>query len=223
MEKKKTILSTLFAVLTLLISVVGATFAYFSVNSTSSNANSLVSTKAGAVGAVSMTEGISNFYLNVSAEQMSKSASMPSIEGGVGIIHYYAQPTNIQSTDVEPSPLVVAYLEASNIENEEIIYNCTFDYTIMPIDISDAEAMEVLKKDSFLELYIIHDDGLIQKQYNLGEIQKSSVSVNIKDGHIYSISLLAGLSNKNEYAQNAIAGKSLQTNISFENFKCVVR
>ena len=74
MDKKNTMLLTVIAVATLLVAVVGATFAFFAIQATSeSNAKATItgSTENANVGSVALT-GNTTLKLNLTAENMSK-------------------------------------------------------------------------------------------------------------------------------------------------------
>ena len=71
MDKKNTMLLTVIAVATLLVAVVGATFAYFNVSSDTTTATTSVVTKVEAVGTVAVANG-SALKLDITAAQMSE-------------------------------------------------------------------------------------------------------------------------------------------------------
>ena len=70
-EKKNTMLLTVIAVATLLVAVVGATFAYFSL-SVSGTANTTATVTAGSVGTIELTGGTTNLKLKVNATDMTQ-------------------------------------------------------------------------------------------------------------------------------------------------------
>lgn len=70
MDKKNTMLLTVIAVATLLVAVVGATFAYFSVTGETTNATSAVDVSVENVGSVALNGG-GDFDLTVTAAQMA--------------------------------------------------------------------------------------------------------------------------------------------------------
>lgn len=74
MDKKNTMLLTVIAVSTLLVAVVGATFAYFSVYSTSQLGGTTVDATVEQVGTVTLSGG-ADLDLTVTAAQMAQSAA----------------------------------------------------------------------------------------------------------------------------------------------------
>lgn len=69
MDKKKILVPTIIAVLTLIVMVVGATYAYFSVATTNNFGTRTVTASAADVGSVALATG-SNLYLNLSRVNM---------------------------------------------------------------------------------------------------------------------------------------------------------
>jgi len=211
MDKKNTMLLTVIAVATLLVAVVGATFAYFTVSSTNSTATTSVTTKAEAVGTVALTNGTQAFYLNVTTAQMAEDLK--------GTKTYYAQTTDVASTTEAPSPIAVANFSAIAVDDAEVTYSCTFDYTIEPAAGTAANALTVLKNDGVYQLTAGNGVTLDETTYNLGESQSGSGSLTLTDGNSTSISAVASLKNSTD-EQNAIAGLSIKTTITFSNFIC---
>ena len=72
MEKKNTILLTVIAVATLLVAVVGATFAYYSLNVTSAQGTVNVGVKADELGKITLTSKTGKLQMNVSPTDMAK-------------------------------------------------------------------------------------------------------------------------------------------------------
>ncbi len=89
MDKKNTILLTVIAVATLLVAVVGATFAYFSVTVSQDGNTTTVTAKAGEVGSVAIKGSQDSFTLEVTADDMAQ----PSMD-----TNYYAIKTGDEGT-----------------------------------------------------------------------------------------------------------------------------
>lgn len=71
MDKKNTMLLTVIAVATLLVAVVGATFAYFTATNNATGTTN-VSTTTETVGAVTVTNPTAGLHLNLTADQMAE-------------------------------------------------------------------------------------------------------------------------------------------------------
>lgn len=74
MERKNTMLLTVIAVATLLVAVVGATFAYYSVSGDHVYNSSAINTTTGKIGTVTYTATQNQLYLNVRSAQMANTA-----------------------------------------------------------------------------------------------------------------------------------------------------
>ncbi len=72
MEKKNTILLTVIAVATLLVAVVGATFAYYSVDTTLQSGTTTYTAKTGPIGSIAQTLTNTNLSLKITPEDMLK-------------------------------------------------------------------------------------------------------------------------------------------------------
>ena len=120
MERKNTMLLTVIAVATLLVAVVGATFAYYSVQSGVNNSTTAINTTTGKAATVTYTAGEDQLYLNVTAAQMAKTN-----EGHV----LYAQDTDDPASDNVATDFVLGTFTVTGAEATDI-HECTFTYTI---------------------------------------------------------------------------------------------
>lgn len=121
MERKNTMLLTVIAVATLLVAVVGATFAYYSVQTGVNNSTHAINTTTGKAATVTYTSNTTQLYLNVTAAQMAP-ANVNTV--------YYAQTSN---TDAVASATVVDY-EFGKFEvtgaGASDIHECTFNWSL---------------------------------------------------------------------------------------------
>ncbi len=113
MEKKNysVMLPTIIAIVTILVTCIGSTFAFFSMNATNNSTSTVVTTTTEGVGTASLLSG-NNLTLNLTRDQMMKKDSD---------VAYYATPTGV-STD-ETSPLI-----ARATATGETTFDC--NYTI---------------------------------------------------------------------------------------------
>ena len=113
MDKKNTMLLTVIAVATLLVAVVGATFAYFNVYNESTAQNSAVNANVQNVGLVSLTGG-DTLNLTVTAEEMasSKGGAKYSAKNGEGATVAKVATASLTGGD------------------EGVVYNCEFDLAV---------------------------------------------------------------------------------------------
>lgn len=121
MERKNTMLLTVIAVATLLVAVVGATFAYYSVQTGANNSTTAINTTTGKAATVTYTSNTTQLYLNVTAAQMAP-ANVNTV--------YYAQTSN---TDAVASATTIDY-EFGKFEvtgaGASDIHECTFDWSL---------------------------------------------------------------------------------------------
>jgi hypothetical protein len=75
MDKKNTMLLTVIAVATLLVAVVGATFAYFSISGTNSSESTVVTATSGGIGTVVLQSEESALKIHLTAADMAQPAS----------------------------------------------------------------------------------------------------------------------------------------------------
>lgn len=151
MDKKNTMLLTVIAVATLLVAVVGATFAYFAISGTADNANTTITgtTAEFTAGAIALT-GTESLQLNLTAEDMSKA----------NIGHYYfagagstVKSTGIDATgkgEAENNKVTIGTVTLGNGGTEGINYKCTANYTVK---ISDTTLDFETNDDAVLMLY----------------------------------------------------------------------
>ena len=129
MDKKNTMLLTVIAIATLLVAVVGATFAYFSISADATGVTTTnVNGQATSTGAITMVTETENLYLKLSAAEMSQTAA-----GESGKIYY-------ATTDATTPEMTHNYLENQaaatfdlatfSLASGETKYDCTYKYTV---------------------------------------------------------------------------------------------
>ena len=91
MDKKNTILLTVIAVATLLVAVIGATFAYYSVQVKNESSKVNANVKTSAVGVLTLSTPKQHLYLNVTPEDMANLGQNTS---------YYATDSETSSTTI---------------------------------------------------------------------------------------------------------------------------
>lgn len=129
MDKKNTMLLTVIAIATLLVAVVGATFAYFSISADATGVTTTnVKGQATSTGAITMVTETENLYLKLSAAEMSQTAA-----GESGKI-YYATTTatteQMTSNYLEDQAAATFDLATFRLASGETKYDCTYKYTV---------------------------------------------------------------------------------------------
>lgn len=129
MDKKNTMLLTVIAIATLLVAVVGATFAYFSISADATGVKTTnVNGQATSTGAITMVTNTENLYLKLSAAEMSQTAA-----GESGKI-YYATTTattpEMTHNYLEDQAAATFDLVTFKLASGETKYDCTYKYTV---------------------------------------------------------------------------------------------
>ena len=128
METKKMILPTVIAVVTLVVLVAGATYAYFAVNVTNNFGTRTITANAAQVGTVVLTQG-SDLSLTVSAVDMMNPASeetQPSYYATVG-----TTTPNYVTTQAAAPVMATASTTSSNTFNCTYTLNAAFSGTMI--------------------------------------------------------------------------------------------
>ena len=125
MERKNTMLLTVIAVATLLVAVVGATFAYYSISTTNDNNTTVVNTQTAKVGSVALTNPTPNLYLSLSAADMAKDNqgayyATTTANPAVGVSNYQMDGENKAT---HPTSSIIARITADGGETDAV-YSC---------------------------------------------------------------------------------------------------
>ena len=167
MEKKNTMLLTVIAVATLLVAVVGATFAYFSITA-SGNSTTVVNTQAQKLPTITMKAGKENFGISVTAEDMAlnkpgarwamyvdESSSSQNASSGknadANLYHW--------SESEQKYNLFSISAGASTDENDTLTYECPVTITLTAKD----KVEELESGDLILYLYSKGGDVLVSE------------------------------------------------------------
>ena len=120
MEKKNTMLLTVIAVATLLVAVVGATFAYFSLTVTDQSSAVSGTVTTGKIPTITATTENANLYLSVNSVEMSAAAQGTT---------YYAVKDALTRNQTTKNDLSILKIETAGGE-ETAKYNCTATITV---------------------------------------------------------------------------------------------
>ncbi len=229
MDKKNTMLLTVIAVATLLVAVVGATFAFFAIQATSeSNAKATItgSTENANVGSVALT-GNTTLKLNLTAENMSKANQGKT---------YYASTDGTAKESEEKLTVGTATLTGGD---SGIVYECTANYKVTYDDSSAniewADADETNGDDkAVLKLYgkdaNVTLDGDLATAIKLKDLQTAATAgktgtVKFKltgTGETVTEELQASLSlaNSDKEQQTRLANKTFTVTLETTAFSC---
>ena len=205
MDKKNTMLLTIVAVATLLIAVVGATFAYFSVYSTSQLGATTVDATVESVGTVTLSGG-GSANLTVTAAQMAQSAAPKT---------YSLDTVNVASATLTGAG-----------DNET--YYCRFS-----LNVANASTMESEAKDGGLDITVANgvtiSDGFTKgTDISPKTVAAGTYTVNFTMGAGGTfaggnlITVTGAVENLADDATQAgrLAGKTIDVDYTVSNFKC---
>lgn len=223
MDKKNTMLLTVIAVATLLVAVVGATFAYFSLTTTGNGGTTTVTSNVGKLPTITVNGSKETLNLNLTTTDMAK----PDVA-----TNYYA----IKGTDSNDSKsggkwsnsaqnLQAGSIAVTNIEDNTNI-SCT---TSVAVNLSGTMVGHLTKGDAFLVLkgYITNGDGAGQTidLTDIGSLIGSNDDATRTTTYTGKITLNKNkatedlqadlyIVNKQEDSQNHLAEKSLTVTIT---------
>ncbi len=214
-NNKKVLIGSLVAVITLVIAVVGATYAFFSLNVSGDATNTNVDIETGNADVVSIKQGVNNMHINLSVSDMAKDSSNK---------EYYATDTedNYKLTE-EDGTLTFATVTGTNKEASD----CTAKVTIT-MDTSTNSMGKALQKGD-TELYIT--SGKTEETVDLYDLLTEelpeSVTKEIEIELSVSESAEASITgylkvNNTESDQSYLSGKTLNITITVDNLVCGV-
>ncbi len=213
-NRKKTLIGSIIGVVTLVIVVVGATYAFFSLNVSGDATNTNINIETGSADAVSIEPGVKNMHINLAVSDMASNSPLKA---------YYA--TDVLSekykTDIEAGTLTFATITSTNKEES----NCTAKVTItmdtstdsMGKVLQEGDAEVYIKSDKTEEAIDLHDllseeiSSLVTKEIEV-EISVSASTSSLIKGYLKI--------NNTEIDQSYLAGKTLNITITVNNLVC---
>ncbi len=215
-SKRKVIIGSIVAVVFLLVMIIGATYAYFSINVSGDKTSTSINIETGSADYVAIKQGISNLHINLSVSDMSSSSN---------INEFYA--TNVESEKYKTSRndgiLEFAKIEMSS--KEDLKDNCTFD-VVLTIDTKENSMGRVLQNGD-AEFYV--EIGDYNVTYDLSTLLSDPIQDEAKKEIKMETSVTSSnpavikgylkINNTNTY-QSYLAGKALNIKIDANNLKC---
>lgn len=230
MEKKNTMLLTVIAVATLLVAVVGATFAYYSVTGNTESATRTVTTTTPKLGSVSLTDSDKNLYLKISGDQMANTADARKT--------YYHQESDTYADTNSNRWTKVANIVAQGGENDTT-YSCKFNYTVVTDgtmttakQTENPEVNALTAADATIQLRATRVDGSTYKIFTLPLTGTPATAITTTTGAGLSGEIQFQVTGDTSYdieaqatfntdrLQNDLAEKSMETRITFNNLRC---
>ncbi len=213
-NRKKILIGSIIGVVTLVIVVVGATYAFFSLNVSGDTTNTNVDIETGSADVVSIKQGVESMHINLSVPDMASDKEKRE--------HFATDvPGENYKTDVQSGTLTLATITGTNKEASD----CTAKVTIT-MDTSEESMGRVLQKGD-AKLYIASDitDEIIDLHDLLPEEISSSITKEIEvelsviDGSPSTIKGYLKVNNTNTN-QSYLGGKELNITIKVDSLRC---
>ena len=204
MNTKKVIVPIIISVATLILLTVGATYAYFSVNTTNNFGTKTITTSAESIGNVALSTG-NNLILDLSAKDMMNQGSD---------LAYYA------SSDGTTTTPTIEKIGTATVTGEGI-YNCTYKITMNDNSssmydvfqgMSNKAAGQIILTVNGIE-YDFNTSGLFSK-----EISGTMYGITSEEARDITASLK--IVNKTSVDQSALAGSNITITFSATSFEC---
>ena len=212
MEKKNTMLLTVIAVATLLVAVVGATFAYFSVSTANSSSTVNVTGQTTAVGAATLTTPTVAMHLNLTAAEMAEAVKGTTYYSAVGEKAY----------ETSAIPQVIAKAEVTG-GDETVSYKC--DYTLT-VKAGATDTMTAALGAGEGKLILAGDSITSSKEIDLSSLATGDATItgsfaSLTSAAAQEITAYAQLTNA-ETEQPDLVNKTLAVEITDATFTCTI-
>ncbi len=209
--KKIIDIKLIIGILFLLVLLVGASYAYFSVEvNYSSNTPTIVTASTGKVDTITLQNVVNNLHINLRGSEMSKYN-----EG-----YYYAdEELDFLTERVEGRHDLIKLTATKEEENNR--YKCNGEIKIK-LDITNGSMGSVIKKD---DAYLVLDGGNITEKIDLSELQSTNgeiiipIEINVISGDSNTINGYVSIENK-DIEQNYLADKKINVEIEMQNLTC---
>jgi len=217
MDKKNTMLLTVIAVATLLVAVVGATFAYFTASNTNDNQTTVVTGQTTTIAAVGLSNPTPSLYISLTATEMAQATNAykpywattePNVAGEANYAESATQRT-------------VAIAAVGEDGDANAKYTCTANVNVV---VSGGMAGELEKGWAYIQF-----GGKLTDKVDLADVYAATdnkwtkeVEFNL-DSTTTSEEVTAAVAIENLDAdQTDIAGKALNVTFSNTAFECTV-
>ena len=214
-EKRNQKITILIGLITLLVAVLGATYAYFQINTNNESSNTTITGSTPPNSLVTLIPGTDNLHINLSASDMAQANATK---------EYYATDAEDKSYEDNESDgtKTIAKVELTGGE-ESLRYSCTAKLTISKV--SDSEETDTII-DALTpgDMILQFKGNIINEKLDLSELKENNpkeYTLNFKmaKDKEKNIQAYIKLINKDE-PQNYLANKKLNIDISTSDLKC---
>lgn len=204
MDKKNTMLLTVIAVATLLVAVVGATFAYFSVTGANDGNTTVVTTEAEEVGTVALTNPTATMHITLTAADMASAKQ--------GTPYYATTDTTVgYKTAQEVQTVALATVTGGETDTK---YKCTFNLNVV-VDGTMKESLVAGDAKIVFSGALTEESDLTtvaaSREVTFSNLTGSATTEDVKAYVVF---------NNTAVNQNAVAGKTLTVTLSNSDFAC---
>ncbi len=215
-NKKKQKVAILIGIVTLLIAVLGATYAYFQIDTNTESSNTKITGSTPDSSLVTLTPGTDNLHLNISASDMSLANATKEYYGTDGDEPY------VGTEDLGTKTIASVELTGGEATTK---YSCTAKLTVSKVT-EDENADTMIDVLHSGDMILQFKGNIINNNLDLSELNPSGkkeydLKFNISGGTPEEIQAYIKLVNKNE-TQNYLSGKKLSIDISTSELKCEV-
>ncbi len=212
-NKSKLLIGTLVAVITLLVVVIGATYAFFSLNVSGDTTNINVDIETGNADVVTIQQGAENIHINLAVSDMT--------ENNPNKVYYATNTDDNYKLTEEDGTLTFATITGTNKEKSD----CTAKVTITMDTSKDSMGKALQKGDAILYITSGKTEETIDLYDLLSEEIPASVTKEIEVELSVSESAEASITgylkvNNTESDQSYLAGKTLNITITVNNLAC---
>ena len=216
-NKNKQKVAILIGLVTLLIAVLGATYAYFQISTNNESSNTTITGKTPPKSLVTLKQGTDNLHLNISASDMSYENRTKEYYGTDGDEPYVGTE--------ELGTKTIATVELTGGE-ETTKYSCTAKLTVSKVTEPDEEADTMIEALQPGDMILQFKGNIINEKLDLSELNPDgsneyNLSFKLTGNKVENIQAYIKLVNKNEN-QNYLAGHKLNIDISTSELKCEI-
>lgn len=209
METKKILAPTIIAIATLLVLVVGATYAYFSVTATNDFGTKTIEASAATVGSVALVQANNELAMNLTAADM--------MDKGTDTAYC------IPDSSIAPCEVY------QNLVRTTVTGDGTFscDYTLIIDDNPNSmyDVFQNMTGKSANQIVLAFNSLSVPKKYDFNTANLFPLTINgtmkeVTSSYTGHIDAMLKIVNKTSVDQTALAGTNLTLTINVTDFKC---
>ena len=204
-EKRKILISSILIIITLILVVVGTTYAFFSLQIQNSSEPTNIEITTGEQNEITLSGGITGYHINLDVSDMTKDK--------VGTPYYGTVSDKNYETDELDGTQDIGILTKTGTLTEKYSCNASINITL------DGDMKEFLQAN---DLVLVVKQGSTSSTYDLSEeTTKYTFKFKLDNDNINPIQAYLKFTNQNS-DQSDLAGKELNININIDDFACKI-